>query len=58
MKIIRKATGRVVDSHISEEMLEVVLSCLPFGVYDIETSKGNYIKTAIVKRRSVTYVTL
>jgi hypothetical protein len=53
MTIIRKATGQVVDRHIRADMLDTVLNCLPFGVYDIEDVHGQYIFTAVVKRNSV-----
>ena len=49
MRIIRKATGRVIDRNVKLEMIETVLNCLPFGVYDIEDSDGRPVATAIVR---------
>jgi hypothetical protein len=53
MTVIRKMSGRVVDRNVSDDMLKVVLSCQPFGVYDIEDNEGNPVYRATVKRNAL-----
>ena len=55
MTIIRKATGKVIDRNVSEDMLELVLSCQPFGVYDVEDSHGRPLKMVTVKRTKILF---
>lgn len=53
MRIIRKATGRVIDKDVKLETVETVLNCLPFGVYDVEDSDGRTVAVATVKRNGL-----